>query len=121
MSQGHNKQIARRRRQERIRKKLAGTPERPRLCIHRSTRHIYAQIVNDVEGKTLLGLSTQSKEFPSAKDGGNVKGARELGKLLAKKAIENKIKEVVFDRAGFLYHGRVKAFADGAREEGLKF
>jgi small subunit ribosomal protein S5 len=76
--------------------------------------------VNDVEGKTLLGVSTQSKEFSSVKDAGNVKGARELGKLLAKKALEKKIKEVVFDRAGFLYHGRVKAFAEGAREEGIK-
>jgi len=117
----HNKQIARKRRQERIRKKVDGTSVRPRLSIHRSTRHIYAQIINDVEGKTLVGLSTQSKEFPFVKDAGNVKGARELGKLLAKKALEKKIKEVVFDRAGFLYHGRVKAFAEGAREVGLKF
>lgn len=117
----YNKEIARRRRQSRIRKRVFGSPERPRLSIYRSTKHIYAQIIDDRGGKTLLGISTQSKDFPSAKDSGNVKGARELGKLVAKKAIEKKIKEVVFDRSGFLYHGRVKAFAEGAREEGLKF
>jgi large subunit ribosomal protein L18 len=117
----YGKQIARRLRKERIRKKISGTPERPRLSIHRSVKHISAQIIDDVDGKTLVGISTQSKEFTSAKDSGNVKGARELGKLVAKKALEKKIKEVVFDRSGFLYHGRVKAFADGAREEGLKF
>lgn len=117
----YNKQIARRRRHERIRKGVRGTPERPRLSIYRSLNHISAQIVDDVGGKTILGLSTQSKEFPAAKDAGNVKGARELGKMVAKKALGKKIQEVVFDRGGFLYHGRVKAFADGAREEGLKF
>lgn len=117
----YNKQTARRRRKERIRKKVQGTAERPRLSIYRSVNHIYAQVINDVEGKTIIGLSTQSKEFPSSKDAGNVKGARELGKLVAKKAIEKKIGQVVFDRSGFLYHGRVKAFAEAAREEGLKF
>jgi large subunit ribosomal protein L18 len=117
----YNKKIARRHRQERIRKRIHGTTERPRLSLHRSLNHIYAQIIDDVAGKTLLGLSTQSKEFASGKDAGNVKGARELGKLVAKKALEKKISQVVFDRSGFLYHGRVKAFAEGAREEGLKF
>jgi large subunit ribosomal protein L18 len=117
----YNKQTARRLRQERIRKKVKGTAERPRLSVCRSLNHIQAQLINDVEGKTILGFSTRSKEFPAAKDAGNVKGARELGKLVAKKALEKKIKEVVFDRGGFLYHGRVKAFAEGAREEGLKF
>lgn len=117
----YDKAFARRYRRDRIRRKIQGTSARPRLAIHRSLNHIYAQIINDVEGKTLLGLSTKSKEFPALKDAGNVKGAKELGKLIAKKALEKKILEVVFDRSGFLYHGRVKAFADGAREEGLKF
>jgi large subunit ribosomal protein L18 len=116
-----NKQNARHLRKERIRKRVHGTSARPRLSIYRSVNHIYAQVIDDVEGKTLLGLSTQSKAFPSSKDAGNVKGARELGKLVAKKALEKKISQVVFDRSGFLYHGRVKAFAEGAREEGLKF
>lgn len=117
----YNKQSARHLRKERIRKKVQGTAERPRLSIYRSVKHIYAQVINDVDGKTLVGLSTQSKDFPAAKDAGNVKGARELGKLVAKKALEKKIGEVVFDRSGFLYHGRVKAFAEAAREGGLKF
>lgn len=116
-----SKKVARQRRQARIRKKIFGTAERPRLSVYRSVNHIYAQIVNDTEGKTLLGVSTSSKAFASRKDAGNVKGAKELGKLVALKALESKIKEVVFDRAGFLYHGRVKAFAEGAREGGLKF
>lgn len=117
----YRKEIARKRRHERIRKKILGTSERPRLSVHRSLNHIYAQIINDTDGKTLLGFSTSSKEFPAAKDAGNVKGAKELGKILARKALQNKILEVVFDRGGFLYHGRIKAFAEGAREEGLKF
>lgn len=117
----YQKEIARRRRHERIRKEVFGTAEKPRLSVFRSTDHIHAQIINDEEGKTLLGLSTTSKTFPSAKDAGNVKGAKELGKLVAQKALEKKIQQVVFDRGGFLYHGRVKAFAEGAREGGLKF
>ena len=117
----YNKKEARQMRQERIRKKIFGTAGRPRLTVFRSVNHISAQIINDVDGKTLLGLTTSSKAFPSQKDAGNVKGAKELGKLVAQKALENKIQEVVFDRAGFLYHGRIKAFADGAREGGLKF
>ncbi len=117
----YDKESARRLRRDRIRKKVQGTAERPRLSIYRSGNHIYAQVIDDVVGKTLLGISTQSKEFPSSKDAGNVKGARELGKLVAQKAIGKKIQQVVFDRSGFLYHGRVKAFAEGAREEGLKF
>lgn len=116
-----SKELAREHRKKRIRKKIFGTAEKPRLTVFKSLNHVYAQIVDDVQGKTLLGVSTVSKEFPSAKDAGNVKGAKELGKLVAKKAIQNKISEVVFDRSGFIYHGRVKAFADGAREAGLKF
>lgn len=116
-----SKEIARTRRSARIRKKILGTSERPRLSVYRSGQHFYAQLVNDAEGRTLLGLSTLSKEFAAKKDAGNVKGAKEFGKMVAKKAVEKKIKSVVFDRAGFLYHGRIRAFADGAREGGLKF
>ena len=115
------KKEARENRRVRIRKKILGTVERPRLSVFRSIGHFYAQVINDLEGKTLLGLSTRSKEFGTKKDAGNVKGAKELGKLVAKKALGQKIGQVVFDRGGFLYHGRIKAFADGAREGGLKF
>lgn len=116
-----SKNIARVYRQERIRKKVFGTQTRPRLAIFRGVNNIYAQIIDDEQGKTLLGLSTLSKEFSARKDAGNVKGAKELGKIIARKALEQKIDQVVFDRSGFLYHGRIKAFADGAREGGLKF
>ncbi len=113
--------IARQRRKERIRKKIQGTASKPRLSLFRSVKHLTAQLIDDAQGKTLIGLSTLSKEFSEKKKAGNVEGAREFGRLLAKKALEKKICEVVFDRGGFLYHGRVKAFADGAREGGLKF
>ncbi len=116
-----SKNKARAFRQERIRKKIFGTPEKPRLAIFRGVNNIYAQIIDDEQGRTLLGVSTLSKEFSSRKDAGNVKGAKELGKFVAQKALEKKIAQVVFDRSGFLYHGRIKAFADGAREGGLKF
>lgn len=108
-------------RHQRIRKKIAGTPERPRLSLFRSTKHLYAQVIDDRDGKTLLGVSTSSKDFSDQKNAGNVKGAKSLGKLVAEKAIKNNIKNVVFDRGGFLYHGRIKAFAEGAREGGLLF
>ena len=115
------KDAARLYRKQRIRKKISGTSERPRLSIFRSVKHIYAQLIDDVGGKTLLGVSTKSKDFTAGKEAGNVKGAQALGKLVAQKALQKNIKDVVFDRGGFLYHGRIKAFADGAREGGLKF
>lgn len=123
------KEGARRKRQVRIRKKIVGCAERPRLSVFRSLRHFHAQLIDDREGKTLIGLSTQSKEFQAleeaSRNAGNLQGAKELGRMLAKKATgltgEAKISQVVFDRGGFLYHGRVKAFAEGAREGGLKF
>lgn len=108
-------------RKARIRKKLTGTSERPRLTVYRSLNHLHVQIVDDLKLQTLLGLSTLSKDFTSKKHSGNVKGAKALGQLLAKLALDKKIKQVVFDRGGFDYHGRVKAFAEGAREGGLKF
>ena len=108
---------------EKVRRRVQGTPERPRLSIYRSLNHIYAQIIDDTTGKTLIAASTLSKEVRDQLNG--VKGKIAKGKLVgiaaAKKALEKNIKEVVFDRGGFLYHGRVKAVADGAREGGLKF
>ena len=102
----------------RIRQKMRGTTERPRLNVYRSLNHIYAQIVDDVKGETLLSASTLSAKI---KTGGNVAAAKEVGKLVAERAIEKGIKQVVFDRGGYLYHGRIKALADAAREAGLEF
>lgn len=104
----------------RIRKKVKGTPEKPRLVVFRSNKELYAQLVDDQSGKTLLGVSTLSKEL-KGQTGTKTEKARLVGKLLAEKAIEQKITRVVFDRNGYLFHGRVKALADAAREAGLKF
>ncbi|QQR80822.1 MAG: 50S ribosomal protein L18 [Deltaproteobacteria bacterium] len=117
----HTKKKSREYRKERIRKKINGGSGRPRLSVFRSINHFYAQLIDDEQGKTLLSVSTIAKDFANKKDAGNVKGAKELGKLVAEKAIGKKIEQVVFDRGGFLYHGRIKAFAEGAREGGLKF
>lgn len=112
----------RKRIQARIRKKLAGTPERPRLVVFRSQSHIYAQVVNDHEGRTLCAASSLDKELKeSLKRGSNVAAASAVGKLIAARAKEKGIAAVVFDRGGFRYHGRVKALADAARESGLRF
>ena len=113
----------RRRLKHHIRQRLSGTSERPRLTVYRSLRHVYAQVVDDAAGKTLISVSDLSKELKDQfKD---LKGQIALGKLVgqltAKKALEMNIKQVVFDRNGYLYHGVVKAMADGARESGLKF
>lgn len=107
----------------RIRKKVSGTPETPRLGIYRSLNHMYAQLIDDISGKTLLSLSTLSKEMRETikKDGGNVKGASKLGAAFADACKKRGITEVVFDRAGYAYHGRVKALAEAARKGGLKF
>jgi large subunit ribosomal protein L18 len=109
--------------QARIRKKIKGTSERPRLVIFRSARHAYAQIIDDASGKTLLSVSTLSKELREEvkKAKTPIERYKLIGTAAAKKALEKNIKEVVFDRSGYLYHGRVKALADGAREGGLKF
>jgi large subunit ribosomal protein L18 len=106
----------------RIRKKIAGSPERPRLAVFRSQSHIYAQIINDDEGRTLCAASSLDKELQKAKKGGaNVAAAKAVGQLIATRAKEKGITAVVFDRGGFQYHGRVRALADAAREGGLKF
>jgi large subunit ribosomal protein L18 len=102
----------------RIRQKMQGTAERPRLNVYRSLNHIYAQIIDDAKGETILSASSLASK---AKTGGNVAAAKEVGKLVAERAIEKGIKKVVFDRGGYLYHGRVKALADAAREAGLEF
>jgi large subunit ribosomal protein L18 len=101
----------------RIRKKVEGHADRPRLCMFRSGRHIYAQIIDDMEGKTLVSHST----LAAGKGSSNVATAKEVGAEIAKKALAADIKSVVFDRSGYLFHGRVKALADGAREAGLSF
>jgi len=109
-------------RHERIRKELAGTTERPRLCLHRSLNNLQAQIVDDSSGKVLIGKSTLAKDVKSkAKTGGNVSAASVLGEALAVEAIKKGIKKVAFDRGGYLYHGRIKAFAEAARKAGLEF
>jgi len=102
----------------RIRRKLAGTEERPRLNVYRSLNHIYAQVIDDQKGETIVATSTLALKL---KTGGNVAAAKEIGKSIAEKAVEKGIKKVVFDRGGFLYHGRIKALADAAREAGLEF
>jgi large subunit ribosomal protein L18 len=102
----------------RIRVKMAGTTERPRLNVYRSLNHIYAQVIDDQKGETLVSASTLALKL---KTGGNVASAREIGKAVAEKAVAQGIKRVVFDRGGFLYHGRIKALAEAAREAGLEF
>lgn len=112
----------RQRKHERVRKKIFGTPERPRLNVFRSLKHIYAQIIDDTTGTTLVAASTVEKEIKDKMPyGGNKQAAREVGRLIAQKALEKGIKKVVFDRGGYLYHGRVKELAEGAREGGLEF
>jgi len=114
---------ARCRRKQRVRKKIRGTDEMPRLSIFRSSRHIYAQVIDDSSGRTLLEASSLSKELvvEIGANGSNKKVATLVGTIVAKRALKNGIKKVVFDRNGFLYHGRVKALAEGARESGLSF
>lgn len=106
---------------ERIRKKVAGSPERPRLSIYRSVNHIYAQIIDDHKGVTLVSASTAEGKKTSRTTGGNVAAAKAIGKAVAERAKAKGIEQVVFDRGGYIYHGRVKALADAAREAGLKF
>ena len=121
MDVSKSRRVARKKRQVRVRKKVTGSVERPRLCVFRSSKHIYAQIIEDVTGKTLAAASTVAKDASDAKYGGNVEAAKLVGKQIAEKALAKDIKQVVFDRNGFLYHGRVKALADAAREAGLTF
>lgn len=114
-----SKAIIRKRVHQRIRRKVAGSTERPRLAVFRSVKHIYAQVIDDTVGHTLAAASSNEKS--GIKSGGNVAGAKAVGKLLAERAKEKGVKSVVFDRGGYLYHGRVKALAEAAREGGLQF
>lgn len=104
----------------RVRKNLIGTPAKPRLSVFKSAKHTYAQVIDDVNGVTLASASTMEKENKLA-NGGNIDAAKHVGALVAKRALENNIENVVFDRSGYLYHGRVKALAESARAAGLKF
>lgn len=117
-----DKNEVRLRKHVRVRKKISGTGERPRLCVFRSSKHIYAQVIDDVSGKTLVSASTMDEAVKGKLAyTGNKAAAHEVGKLIGTKAVEQGIKQVVFDRGGYLYHGRVKELADGAREAGLEF
>ena len=116
------KRQALRRRQRRGKQHLLGTAERPRLCVTRSNTNIYAQVIDDDKAVTLCQASTLDEEFKKAKLGpSNVEGAKKVGELIGNRAVKVGIKEVTFDRGGHIYHGRVKALAEGAREAGLKF
>ena len=109
-------------RHERVRKDLYGTPEKPRLCVYRSNKNISAQIIDDVNGTTLVSASSLDKDLKAEIGyGGNKEAAREVGKMIAQKAAEKGITNVVFDRGGYIFHGRVKELAEGAREGGLNF
>lgn len=109
-------------RHRRLRKRVAGTPERPRLCVFRSLKHIYVQVIDDEAGKTLLAASSLDKSFADTMtNGGDQEAAKNVGKLIAERALAKGITTVVFDRGGHIFQGRVKALADAAREAGLKF
>ena len=117
-----DKNAIRRRKHVRVRKKIAGTSSRPRLCVFRSNTNIYAQIIDDEAGKTLVSASTLDKEVKaSIENGSNKDGAAAVGKKIAERALAANINEVVFDRGGYIFHGRVEALAEAAREAGLKF
>ena len=115
-----SREVSRNRRQDRIRRKISGTSERPRLAVFRSGKHLYAQLIDDSKGVTLASASTLEKDL-KGKVGDTVEGAKKIGTTIAERAKAKKIESVVFDRGGFQYHGRIKALADAAREAGLKF
>lgn len=116
------KEKARNRRHKRTRKKVSGTLEKPRLCIYKSLNNIYAQLIDDTRGHTIVSSSTLDKEFKEiTTNKGNIKMASSIGKLIASRAVSKGIKMIVFDRSGYKYHGSIKALAEGAREGGLEF
>ncbi|MBN2796183.1 MAG: 50S ribosomal protein L18 [Clostridia bacterium] len=115
-----SKNAARKVRQTRVRKKISGTPERPRLNVYRSNKNIYAQVIDDVNGKTLVSASSLEAEL-NLSNGGNKDAAKTVGKAVAERALKAGIENVVFDRSGYIYHGRVKELSEAAREAGLKF
>ncbi len=115
-----NRKEIRQKKHSRIRKNISGMPECPRLVVFRSAKHMYAQVIDDTKGVTLVAASTAGNAFKDV-NGGNIEAAKKVGLLVAERALEKGIKEVVFDRGGMLYHGRIAAVADGAREGGLQF
>ncbi len=118
----HQREIKRIYKHERVRRHIDGTPQRPRLCLHRSLKNLSAQVIDDLSQKVLFGRSTLSKDIrEKVKDGGNVEGAVVFGELFAAKVKAAGITKVAFDRGGYIYHGRIKAFAEGARKGGLEF
>jgi large subunit ribosomal protein L18 len=122
MSKTHTRTVARKARQRRVRRKIRGTAERPRLSVYRSNKHIYAQLIDDTTNRVLVAMSSLHRDFQTTdKRGSNVDGATMVGELLAERALQQGIRQVVFDRNGFLYHGRVRAIATSAREKGLEF
>ncbi len=123
MPKNESRQEIRQRKHIRVRKKVFGTPERPRLCVYRSLNHIYAQVIDDIQGQTLVAASTLAPEIRAGESVGkkNIEAARSVGKLIAERALAQGITRVVFDRGGNLYHGRVAALAEAAREQGLDF
>ena len=114
-----DRKMERQRRHKRVRTKISGTPECPRLCVFRSNTNVYAQVIDDVNGVTLVSASTLDKEVKTKK--ANKEAAKEVGALVAKRALDKKIKSVVYDRGGYIYHGVVKELAEAAREAGLEF
>jgi large subunit ribosomal protein L18 len=115
-----DKNAVRKKRHQHVRRRVTGTAERPRLNVFRSSKHIYAQLIDDVNSVTLVSSSTVDKEL-KLENGGNVDAAKKVGESVAKRALDKNIDTIVFDRGGYLYHGRIKALAEGAREAGLKF
>lgn len=121
MAKTNFKTLARAKRIRRIRKNISGTPDRPRLRVFKSNKHIYAQIIDDVSGHSLIAMSTTDKLFDLGDESGKTAAAKKVGVILAERATAAGIKKVIFDRGGYIYHGRVKALSDGAREGGLEF
>lgn len=116
------RELARKQRKRRVSAKVRGTPERPRLCVFKSSRHIYAQVIDDSRGHTLAAASTLNSALPGGERvQGKLGAAKRVGTLIAEKALAKQVQKVVFDRNGFLYHGRIKALAEAAREKGLDF
>ncbi|GBD95258.1 50S ribosomal protein L18 [bacterium BMS3Abin06] len=117
-----SRESARKKRHFRVRKKVRGAPERPRLNVYRSLNHIYAQVIDDFAGKTIVAASSIDKELKEKiSSGGNIEAAKTVGSLIARRALDKGIKQVVFDRGGYLYHGRIRALAEAVREGGLEF
>ena len=121
MSRETSKRAARRRRQLRARRKIAGTPDRPRLCVTKTLQHMYAQVIDDDAGQTLVAASTREVDMGQDGHAATIAAAKKVGEVVGQRAIDKGIRKVVFDRASWPYHGRVQAVAEGAREAGLKF